>query len=247
MTEPDALNRLSRVANQPEQPAPEFSDRLLNELLSELTADQTGPTGSSFDHHTTNETAMEVIMLSPDRNEPPTTRRWLMVAAAIAVLALVGGLIFAGTRADEDLVPADQPVPTVPADPVDEADPEVSTPLEPDADATRPTSGTISGGLECSHGLRFEDVDLNRSVIAQSCLPDPDNAGGPFPNEFVVSATIIELTDPGLPVDVPATQFLRITTTGDISAGLTTTSDDGGPATARRHDNTSAGISSLRP
>jgi hypothetical protein len=152
-----------------------------------------------------------------------------MVAASVAVLALIGGLIFAGTRADEDLVPADQPVPTVPADPVDEADPEVSTPLEPDADATRPTSGTISGGLDCSHGPTSEDVELNRRVTAQSCPPDPDNAGGPFPNEFVERATIIELNDPGLPVDVPATQFVRITTTGDISAGLLTTNDDRDP------------------
>ena len=65
MSEPDPLNRLSRVANQPEQPALEFSDRLLEELLTQLVADQTGPTGPSFDH-TINDKATEVIMLSPD-------------------------------------------------------------------------------------------------------------------------------------------------------------------------------------
>ena len=70
--------------------------------------DTTGPT-------------LEVIMLSPDRNESPnTSQRWMMVAASVAALALVGGLIFAATRADEDPVPADQPAPTVPAEPVDD-------------------------------------------------------------------------------------------------------------------------------
>jgi hypothetical protein len=60
----------------------------------------------------TTEPTMDVITLSPDRNKPPTTsRRWLMVAAA--ALALVGGLIFAGTRADEEPIPADQPEPTL--------------------------------------------------------------------------------------------------------------------------------------
>ena len=110
MSEPDPLNRLSRVANQPEQPAPEFTDRLLTELLSELTADQTGPTDSSFDH-TIHETATEVIMLSPDRNEDsPRSRTWLMATAAgIAALALVGGLVAIGTRADNDPAPADEP------------------------------------------------------------------------------------------------------------------------------------------
>ena len=67
------------------------------------------------------EPTLDVIMLSPVRNEPPnTSRRWMMVAASVAALALVGGLIFAAPRADEDPVPADQPEPTVPAEPVDD-------------------------------------------------------------------------------------------------------------------------------
>lgn len=124
MSEPDPLNRLSRVANQPEQPAPEFTDRLLTELLSELTADQTGPTDSSFDH-TIHETAMEVIMLSPNVNEPPKRNRtWLMAtAAAVAALALIGGLVAIGTRADEDPAPANEPEVIDEPEIVDEADP----------------------------------------------------------------------------------------------------------------------------
>ena len=100
MTESDPLNRLSRVANQSEQPAPEFSARLLDELLSELTADQTGPTGSAFDN-TIYETATEVIMLSPEANAPrPRSLVWALVAASVAAIALVGGIVAANRDSD---------------------------------------------------------------------------------------------------------------------------------------------------
>ncbi len=60
----------------------------------------------------TNDSTTEVIMLSPDRNEPPTrSRTWMLIAASVAALALVGGLIVAANR--DDVQPADEPVPTV--------------------------------------------------------------------------------------------------------------------------------------
>lgn len=72
----------------------------------------------SHDTSHTNESTLEVIMLSPERNESSTTnRRWMTVAAVAAALVLVGGLIFAGTRTDEAPVPADQPELTVPREP----------------------------------------------------------------------------------------------------------------------------------
>jgi len=73
---------------------------------------------------------MEVIMLAPDRDESPTrTRTWMMVAA-IAAVALIGALLVAATRADEDPVPADEPEPTVPAvEPEPEADAASAEPL----------------------------------------------------------------------------------------------------------------------
>jgi hypothetical protein len=149
MTEPDPLNRLSRVANQPEQPSREFSDRLLDELPDELAADQTGPTGSSFDH-TINETATEV-MLSPERNGSPTRARtwWIATAASSAALALIGGLVAIGTRADEDPVPADQPEPTLPAI------------VEPDFGGSRLVTGSECGsGLASTNGLyEYAPVD----------------------------------------------------------------------------------------
>jgi hypothetical protein len=57
-----------------------------------------------------------------------------MVAAAVAVLALIGGLIVAGTRADDDPVPADQPEPPADIDPV--PDDELEPVPEPDTDDT---------------------------------------------------------------------------------------------------------------
>lgn len=68
----------------------------------------------------TNEPTIEVIMLSPDRNEPPTTNhRWMMVAAAIAALVVVVGLLVVAARAAEDPAPAVQPELTVPPEPVE--------------------------------------------------------------------------------------------------------------------------------
>jgi hypothetical protein len=93
-----------------EAPDPRLADalraRLHSRLDSELVQfdDPIGPAPSS--------TARDAIQHRID--EPPSTsRRWLMVAAAVAALALVGGLIFAGTRVDEELVPADQPESTL--------------------------------------------------------------------------------------------------------------------------------------
>lgn len=119
MSELDPLDRLSRVANQPESPSREFRDRLLDELLDDLTADPSTLGATPFEHvtvdHTINEPTPEVMFLLPDRNEQPRGPRvWMVVAAAIAALALIGGLIVAGTRSDEDQVPTDEPEPTVP-------------------------------------------------------------------------------------------------------------------------------------
>ena len=94
------------------------------------------------------ESTLEVIMLASDRNEArPRTRTWMMVAAAIAALALIGGLIVAGTRVDEDPVPADEPEATVPAvEPESDADAASAEPL--------PFAGTdVEPGRYSSPGL----------------------------------------------------------------------------------------------
>ena len=75
----------------------------------------------SHDSIHTNESTLEVVMLTPRRNDSHTTsHRWIMTAAAaVAAVALVGGLAFATSRTDDDPVPADQPELTVPSEPVE--------------------------------------------------------------------------------------------------------------------------------
>ena len=53
----------------------------------------------------------------------------MLAAAAVAGLALVGGLVFATTRSDDDTVPADTPTATLPAEPAPDAE------VDPDAEA----------------------------------------------------------------------------------------------------------------
>ena len=75
------------------------------------------------------EPTMEIIMLAPDHNESPTRTRTIVMVAAIAALALIGALIV-GTSGEEDPVPADEPVPTVPAvEPGRDADAASAEPL----------------------------------------------------------------------------------------------------------------------
>lgn len=112
-----------------------FTERVERDLGQ--IADRATPSSTAWetiqhriDEQTATAPTTEFIMLSPDRNESPTRRRRpLMVAAVVAVLALVVGLIIAATRVDEDLVPADEPVPTLPAEPEPATESESVEPL----------------------------------------------------------------------------------------------------------------------
>jgi len=110
MPDTDPLDRLSRVANQPERPATEFSDRLLSDLLGDLTADRATPALTPIPT-ATNQPTPEVIMLTPNHNESPQRgRTWMLVAAAATAVLLIGGLVVIGTRSGDDLSPADTSV-----------------------------------------------------------------------------------------------------------------------------------------
>lgn len=93
-----------------------FTDRVTRDLHQ--IADRSTPSSTAWDSIRTriedqaDQPTVEVIMLSPDRNDSPK-RGWMLAAAAVAVLALVGGLVFATTRSDDDNVPADTPEVTV--------------------------------------------------------------------------------------------------------------------------------------
>ena len=109
-----------------------FTDRVTRDLHQ--IADRSTPSSTAWDsirtridEQTDQPPTMEVIMLSPDRNDQPK-RGWMLAAAAVAGLALVGGLVFATTRSD-DTGPADTPTATLPAEPAPDAE------VDPDTDA----------------------------------------------------------------------------------------------------------------
>jgi hypothetical protein len=110
-----------------------FTDRVTRDLHQ--IADRSTPSSTAWDsirtridEQTDQPPTMEVIMLSPDRNDQPK-RGWMLAAAAVAGLALVGGLVFATTRSDDDTVPADTPTATLPTEPAPDAE------VDPDTDA----------------------------------------------------------------------------------------------------------------
>jgi hypothetical protein len=158
-----------------------FTDRVTRDLHQ--IADRSTPSSTAWDSIRTrieervDQPTVEVIMLSPDRNDSPK-RGWMLAAAAVAALALVGGLVFATTRSDDDSVPADTPEVTAPTDPAPDAEvdpdtdaivapePDAETPAEPEpqpepeaAPVTVTVSGTFTGGQTVelpSPGARLE-------------------------------------------------------------------------------------------
>lgn len=129
-------------------------------------------------------------MLSPDRNEPPTrSRTWMAVAASVAALALVGGLIIAANRDTDDNVPADEPTVTVTVpdtagvdgetarapEAVDTADPAVEQATETLPPVELATQGTLSA--TCGTGA-FDDNGDGSITGPQTCLVDGDPLPG---------------------------------------------------------------------
>jgi hypothetical protein len=120
-----------------------FTDRVTRDLHQ--IADRSTPSSTAWESIRTridkqsDQPTMEVIMLSPDRNAEPK-RGWMLAAAAVAGLALVGGLVFATTRSADDTVPADQPTVTLPAEPAPDAevDPEEEAVVVSAPDPTTP-------------------------------------------------------------------------------------------------------------
>lgn len=117
------------------------------------------------DSHDMNESTMEAIMISPDRNEPHNrSRAWMLIAASVAAVALVGGLIVAANR-DSDDAPADQPTVTVP----DTAGVDGETAPAPDAeqsDAQAPAPETA-------------EPEASPDPVVEQTAPDPTTTSPP--------------------------------------------------------------------
>ena len=82
-----------------------FTDRVTRDLHQ--IADHSTPSSTAWDsirtridEQTDQPPTMEVVMLSPDRNDSPK-RGWMLAAAAVAALALVGGLWLLVRRAPD--------------------------------------------------------------------------------------------------------------------------------------------------
>jgi hypothetical protein len=90
-------------------------ERDLNQIADRATPSSTAweAIRHRIDEQDTTNPTMEVIMLSPDRNVPRNrSRTWMLAAASVAAVALVGGLIVAVNRNSDD-APADQPAVSV--------------------------------------------------------------------------------------------------------------------------------------
>jgi len=129
-----------------------FTERVTRDLGQ--IADRATPSPTAWDSiqhriaEQTDPSTMEVIMLSPDRNDSP--KRGWMLAAAAGVIVLIGGLVFATTRSDDDTVPADTPQATLPVEPAPDAETEPAPDAEadPDPDAIVEPSPEPTGATE---------------------------------------------------------------------------------------------------
>ena len=143
-----------------------FTDRVTRDLHQ--IADRSTPSSTAWDsirtriETQTDQPTTEVIMLSPDRNNSPK-RGWMLAAAAGTVI-LIGGLVFATTRSDDnDTVPADAPQTTAPTEPAPDAEvdpaPTPEPAVEPAPDTTTVAEvvppaepGTVTGAYS------FQDI-----------------------------------------------------------------------------------------
>jgi hypothetical protein len=156
-----------------------FTDRVTRDLHQ--IADRSTPSSTAWDSIRTriDEQAdqpptMEVVMLSPDRNDQPK-RGWMLAAAAVAGLALVGGLVFATTRSDDDTVPADRPTATLPTEPAPDAE------VDPDAEAVVVPAPGPTTAAEVAAEPEPVTVTVTgtfaESDVSASDLPAPSSSG----------------------------------------------------------------------
>ncbi len=121
-------------------------------------------------------------MLDPDTNRlDKRPRTGLLVAASVAAIALVGGLIVVANR-DDDAPPADRPDPTVVVtDPAIAGDPEPAPvvvdpdlPTDPEGEVLPPAEQVSAGSAEatCAFGAPAMSADGTGTTLEQTCTFD---------------------------------------------------------------------------
>jgi hypothetical protein len=168
---------------------------------------------------TTNESTMEVIMLSPNRNEPRNqSRTWMLIAASVAALALIGGLIVATNR--DDNVPANQPAVTVPGtlgvdgetapDPAVAPDPALEQAAETLPAVELPTQGVMNPICTTTE---FTPNDDGSITGPQNCVTEAEI----LPISAEVNGTLTDFSP-----ESPPSLFVSTDEDGSFTAGYTT-------------------------
>jgi ketosteroid isomerase-like protein len=141
-------------------------------------------------------------------SEPETSdnnnqkRPWILVAAAVAALALIGGLIYAG-NVDDEQVPADQPVQTVPAAPVvpneaddsaDDSDPEAALNTYAAAINAHSIDDTMAAFAEDSRMIDhpLNPVELNGKEEIRRVVSQTVNLSREDPDPYAISNVVAE-------------------------------------------------------
>ena len=173
------------------------------------------------------DTTTEVIMLDPDTNRlQKRPRTGLLVAASVAAIALVGGLVVVANR-DDDASPADRPEPTptvVATDPAIAGDPEAAPvvvdpdlPTDPEGEILPPAEQVSAGSAEatCAFGAPAMSADGTGTTLEQTCTFD-ETAVLPFDATQNVELTV---QDARAVAATQAAPYSSVADSGLLSAG----------------------------
>ena len=161
MAERDPLDRLSEVADAPQQPDSDFAERLLVELLADLHAPST-------DAPQTNDNEATVVELEEETDMTNNRKLlWPLVAAAAVAIAVVGAA-FAITGDDDDAITTDPPSTTAASEPDDDDD-----------ESTAETSSTTetSPTTDASGGADGDDADETQLLSIGAAFLDAYYSG----------------------------------------------------------------------
>lgn len=223
-----------------------FTDRVARDL-SQI-ADQASPSSPTAWESIRQRVAdqadastMEVIMLTPNDNDPTNRSRivWL-VAASVVVIALVGGLVAVANRDTAENLPADQPVSSTPSDDPTPIDGERDG--EPDSESTTQSGDVLPDVEPIASGQYTMTCDVTETMVfaADDVGTAPQRCaltGDPLPIDPVQELSL-ELYR----TDAPTVAFTVRNDDGYLSAGYTYTPGAAAPGDEDSVDVARAGV-----